>query len=174
LPVYGDRIYGSATALGLLLASFGVGMLVGSLLFSLRGEHLPRRGLLLGGLVLTALPLVALVALPPLPVAMAALGLAGLGSGPINPLVFTVLQERVPADIRGRVFGTIIGTALAAAPLGMAAAGFLVETLGLQVMLTIVAGGFLAVAVFALVAPGFRTLDTPVAGAGETVTATDT
>lgn len=167
LPVYGMSIYGSATALGILLASFGVGMLAGSLLFSLRGEVLPRRGLLLGGLVLTALPLAALVALPPLPVAAAALGLAGLGSGPINPLVFTVLQERVPAEVRGRVFGTIIGTALAAAPLGMAAAGFLIETMGLRLVLTIVAAGFLAVAAFALVAPGFRALDTPVAGPAE-------
>ncbi|MFN8664783.1 MAG: MFS transporter [Thermomicrobiales bacterium] len=173
LPVYGERIYGSAAALGILLASFGLGMLAGSLLFSLRGEQLPRRGLLLGGLVLTALPLAALVALPPLPVAAAALGLAGLGSGPINPLVFTVLQERVPADMRGRVFGTILGTALAAAPLGMAAAGFLVETLGLRTVLAIVAGGFLAVAVFALVAPGFRSLDTPAAGEVEPAAVVD-
>jgi MFS family permease len=148
-------------------------MLAGSLLYSLRGERLPRRGLLLGGLVLTAVPLAALVSLPPLPVAAAALGLAGLGSGPINPLVFTVLQERVPAATRGRVFGTIIGTALAAAPLGMAAAGFLVEAVGLQQVLMIVAGGFLAVAAFALVAPGFRTLEAPVAGAGEPATAAD-
>ena len=173
LPVYGDRIYGSAAALGILLASFGLGMLAGSLLFSLRGEQLPRRGLLLGGLVLTALPLAALVALPPLPVAAAALGLAGLGSGPINPLVFTVLQERVPADMRGRVFGTILGTALASAPLGMAAAGFLVEALGLRTVLAIVAGGFLAVAVFALVAPGFRSLDTPAAGEVEPAAVVD-
>lgn len=173
LPVYGMRTYGSATALGTLLASFGVGMLAGSLLFSLRGEQLPRRGLLLGGLALTALPLAALVALPPLPVAMAALALAGLGSGPINPLVFTVLQERVPADMRGRVFGTIIGTALAAAPLGMAAAGFLVESMGVQAVLAIIAGGFLAVAIFALLAPGFRALDTPVTGGSEPAPAAD-
>lgn len=173
LPVYGMRTYGSATALGTLLASFGVGMLAGSLLFSLRGEQLPRRGLLLGGLALTALPLAALVALPPLPVAMAALALAGLGSGPINPLVFTVLQERVPADMRGRVFGTIIGTALAAAPLGMAAAGFLVESMGVQAVLAIIAGGFLAVAIFALLAPGFRALDTPAPGGSEPAPAAD-
>lgn len=173
LPVYGDRIYGSATALGLLLAGFGLGMLSGSLLFSLRGEQLSRRGLLLGGLMLTALPLAALVAFPSLPVAVAALALAGLGSGPINPLVFTVLQERVPADVRGRVFGTIIGTALAAAPLGIAAAGFLVESMGLRVVLAVIAGGFLAVAGVALVAPGFRELGVPVASAVEPASATD-
>lgn len=163
LPVYGVRIYDSAAALGVLLASFGIGMLAGSLLFSLRGDQLPRRNLLLGGLVLTALPLAALVALPPLPVAAVALGLAGLGSGPINPLVFTVLQERVPADMRGRVFGTIIGSALAAAPLGVAAAGFLVEGWGLQPVLALVAGGFLAVAAAALMTPGFRDLNPPAA-----------
>lgn len=173
LPVYGMSIYGSAAALGILLAGFGIGMLAGSLLFSFRGEQLPRRGLLLGGLVLTALPLAALVALPPLPIAVAALGLAGLGSGPINPLVFTVLQERVPADVRGRVFGTIIGTALAAAPLGMAAAGFLVESLGLRPVLMIVAGGFLSVAGYALVAPGFRDLYAPELGPAEATPVAD-
>ena len=173
LPVYGERIYGSAAALGILLASFGLGMLVGSLLFSVRGEQLPRRPLLLAGLVLTALPLAALVALPPLPVAAVALGLAGLGSGPINPLVFTVLQERVPAEARGRVFGTVIGTALAAAPLGMATAGLLIEGIGLQMTVAIVAGGFLAVALLALVAPGFRALGAPVAPAAEPVASGD-
>ena len=148
-------------------------MLAGSLLFSARGEQLPRRALLLGGLVLTALPLAALVALPPLPVAMAALALAGLGTGPINPLVFTVLQERVPAETRGRVFGTIIGTAMVAAPLGIAAAGFLIEAMGLQTVVAIVAGGFLLVAGYAVVAPGFRDLDASGPSAVEPAPAAD-
>lgn len=159
LPVYARQIYGSATALGVLMAGFGGGMLAGSLLFSLRGEQLPRRSLLLGGLLVTALPLGALVTLPSLPLAVAVLVLAGLGFGPINPLILTVMQEQVPADLRGRVFGTILGTVMTAAPLGMVAAGYLVEAIGLRPVLAVIAGGFMAIAAIALVAPGFHALN---------------
>jgi MFS family permease len=159
LPVYAQRVYGSAEALGVLFAGFGSGMLAGSLLFGWRGEELPRRPLLLGGLLLTSLSLGALVALPPLAVTVLALGVAGLGIGPVNPLVFTVMQERVPVEMRGRVFGTVLGTVMAASPLGMLTAGLLIETAGLRAELAVIAGGFLAVAIAALAAPGFQTLE---------------
>ncbi len=158
LPVYAKETLGSAAALGLLLAAFGGGMLAGSALFGAVGDRLPRRAVLIGGLLLTALPLWVLATMPRLPVAVAALVVAGLGSGPVNPLVFTVMAERVPADLRGRVFGTILGSALAAAPLGMAGAGLLLEALGLRATLAIVAAGFLATAASTLFIPAFRAL----------------
>jgi hypothetical protein len=43
----------------------------------------------------------------------------------------------------------------------MVAAGFFVESVGLQPVLAVISGGFLAVAMTALVAPGFRALDAP-------------
>jgi predicted MFS family arabinose efflux permease len=162
LPVYAQAVYGSAAALGMLLAGFGGGMLAGSLLFGAFGHRLPRRTVVCSGLLVTALPLWALAALPSLPLAVAALALAGLGSGPVNPLVYTVLQERVPAALRGRVFGTILGTALVAAPLGMGGAGVLLETIGLRPTLALIAAGFLGVAGATLISPAFRTLDQPV------------
>jgi MFS family permease len=162
LPVYAQAVYGSAAALGMLLAGFGGGVLAGSLLFGAFGHRLPRRTVVCSGLLVTALPLWALAALPSLPLAVAALALAGLGSGPVNPLVYTVLQERVPAALRGRVFGTILGTALVAAPLGMAGAGVLLETIGLRPTLALIAAGFLGVAGATLISPAFRTLDQPV------------
>ena len=161
LPVYADRAYGSATALGLLLAGDGGGMLAGSLLFGALGERAPRPAVLRGGLLLTALPLGVLVALPPLPAAVAALALAGLGNGPVNPLVFTVLQERVPAEARGRVFGVVLGAALAAAPLGIALSGLLLGAVGLRPVLALVAAGFLAVAASTFALAAFADLGRP-------------
>ena len=155
----GDRI-GRFTALQAL--SDADGAYVGTFLLAAAvGDRLPRPALLRGGLLLTALPLGFLAALPPLPLAVAALALAGLGSGPVNPLVFTVLQERVPAQVRGRVFGVVMGTALAAAPVGMAGAGLLIEAAGLPATLALVAAGFLVVAGVTFAAPAFQDLGPP-------------
>ena len=104
LPVFADHLYGAAAALGLLLGGFGAGLLAGSLLFGAVGHRLPRLATLAGGLAGTGLPLAGLAPLPGLPGAAALLALAGMAGGPFNPLVFTLLQERVPEDLRGRIF----------------------------------------------------------------------
>ena len=84
---------------------------------------------------------------------------AGLVAGPINPLLFTVTTEIVPAHLRGRVFGAVRGGAWAAIPLGTLLGGVLVGAIG-------VAATFLAIGVLlALVVaygffnPAFREMD---------------
>jgi len=159
LPVYAERVHGSAADLGLLLAGFGGGLLAGSLLFGAVGHRLPRLATLAGGLALTGPPLAVLAATPSLPWAVAALAAAGLASGPFNPLVFTLLQERVPAELRGRVFGTVLGAALAAAPLGMLLASATIEAVGLRPVVLLVAAGFVVAAGAMIVSPALRELD---------------
>ena len=72
----------------------------------------------------------ALAAQPSLPVALAALALSGLAAGPINPLLFTVQTEIVPAALRGRVFGAIRAGAWASIPLGILLGGLAVAAIG--------------------------------------------
>ena len=97
--------------------------------------------------------------LPPLPVILAALVVMGIVGGPINPVIETVKQERVPAELRGRVFGTIAAIAFVAMPLGMALAGFLVEWAGLRATLACIAAGYLLTTVSMLVIPAFRDME---------------
>ena len=56
--------------------------------------------------------------------------MSGIGLGPINPIIGTVLQERIPVEMRGRVFGGVIASALVAAPLGMLAIGTVIGQFG--------------------------------------------
>lgn len=163
LPVYAEAVSGGAVGFGLLVGGFGGGALAGTVLFGALGGRVPgrRRAVLAGAVALSALPFLALAALPPLPVAVGLMAVQGLGVGAINPLVFTVVQERVPERLLGRVFGALVALAEGAAPLGLVLAGFALEGLGLGPVLLAVAAGLLAVFVYVLANPAFRELGKP-------------
>jgi MFS family permease len=54
----------------------------------------------------------------------------GLAGGVIMPLINTVFQRRAPDGLLGRVLGTSTSLAMAAAPFGMLAAGWLAGVIG--------------------------------------------
>lgn len=66
-------------------------------------------------------------------------------SGPQGPIPETVFQERVPADMRGRVFGIGFALQMVANPPGMLLAGFALEHFGVRP--TLVCGGAIDFAV---------------------------
>ena len=162
LPVYAREFYGSAASLGAMVGSLAGGAFVGTLLFGAVGHRLPRRLTLISCFVLAPLILyAALVTTPPLEVVVAAGALAGLISGPINPLYETVIQEQTPPQMLGRVFGALQALAMAGIPFGTALAGFAVAGLGL--IPTIAAGGviYVAVTLSMFFRPALRQLDAP-------------
>jgi MFS family permease len=167
LPVYAEEIFGSAPAFGFLLGGFGGGALAGTVLFGALGRRLPRQATLVVAVALSAVPFLALAASPPLPVGVALMFVQGLGVGAINPLVFTVVQERAPERLLGRVFGALFALAEGAAPLGIVLAGYALEGLGLRPVLLAVAAGLSAVAAYALLNPAFREMEKPAASTAE-------
>ena len=177
IPVYARTVLGSASDLGLVLAGFGAGSLLGATAFGVLGPRLPRRRTLIGASIGIAVPFWALAATPSLALTVAAFGLTGLATGVINPLAITVLQERVPTALRGRVFGAFMATVLIAAPLGMLLTGALIEAVGLRSMLLGQGVACLAVTLSMFVNPAFRELDRPGssrAASGEPSTAAGT
>ncbi|MBE7470087.1 MAG: MFS transporter [Anaerolineales bacterium] len=161
LPVYTQQIYGGAAQLGLLLSTFGAGAVMGGLVFGAVGHRLPRRITFIALFVLVGLPFWLLALAPPFPVAVAALLWTGLVAGPLNPLLMTVFQERIPAEMRGRVFGMLTAIALVAAPLGMVLTGYLVENLTVTTTLLIIAACYLLVTLGQLFNPALREMDSP-------------
>jgi len=158
LPVYADRVFGSAVGLGTMLAGFGAGSLVGAVLFGTFGHRLPRRATLIVGWMWVGLPFWVLAATPSLPLSTTALVITGLAAGPLNPIIFTVVQERTPEEMRGRVIGVLWAAALAATPLGMVLAGYLLEALGLRPLLIGVAACYMAVTLGMMFNPALREL----------------
>ncbi|HEU5424147.1 MAG TPA: MFS transporter [Nitrolancea sp.] len=158
LPVYARQVFDSAVALGLMSAGYGAGALASSFLYGAFGERLPRRAMLLGSVVLTALPLGLLTLEPPLPLAMLALGLSGFAAGPVGPLYQTVVQERVGSAMRGRIFG-LSGVTFVAMPLGVLAAGFLIQGFGVRLALVLQAACILAAALILSRLPALHALD---------------
>jgi MFS family permease len=159
LPFYARQTYGSAVDLGLMLGGFGSGALAGTVLYGAVGHLLPRRVTLVSAISLLGLPLWVLVAVPALWVAIGALFVAGFALGPPNPLIYSVLQERTPPRMLGRVLGAGVSLSMVGAPVGMVACGYAVEILGPGPALAGISACYLAVGLLSLLSPALHELD---------------
>jgi predicted MFS family arabinose efflux permease len=161
VPVYVNTFYGSAASLGVMLAAFGAGALVGTFLFGAVGVRWPRRLTFLSCLV--AAPMIlfgTFAATPPLAIMVAAVTVAGLLIGPTSILFVTVIQENIPTHMQGRVFGALSALAMAGIPLGAVLAGFVVEGVGLVPTIVGMGAIYLAVTVGMFFNPTLRRMDT--------------
>ena len=160
LPVYARETLGPVE-LGLMVAAVGGGAVAGAITFGIVGPRLPRRRAFVGAFVLLGAAYAALGTLPGLTLTLIAVAVAGVAAGPINPIIASVNQERVPPELRGRALGAVTATAFASIPLGMVAAGALVEAVGVQLSLIVIAGGYLLVTASMVLNPALRGLERP-------------
>lgn len=147
LPVFTRQIYGSANSLGFLISMLGIGAVVSTLLYASFGHRLTRRWVFVSCFILLGLPYWILALAPPYPFALLAVLIMGLAAGPINPILMTVRQERVPEHVRARVFGTFTSIAYLVIPLGQLLGGIAVEAWGPQIVFLSIALCYLAVTV---------------------------
>jgi MFS family permease len=159
LPFYARQNYGSAVDLGLMLGGFGCGALAGTVLYGAVGHRLPRRATLVSAISLLGLPLWGLFTAPALWVAIGVLFVAGFALGPPNPLIYSVLQERTPPRMLGRVLGAGVSLSMVGAPVGMVACGYAVEILGLGPALAGISTCYLAVGLLSFLSPALHELD---------------
>jgi MFS family permease len=159
LPVYAERVYGSAVGLGLMMAVVGAGSIIGALAFSAIGDRVSRRRVFTWGFagVTVWYPVAALF--PPLGVLLVAKAISGVSSGPLNPVIDTVFFERVPDGMRGRVFGVTQASAWLAMPLGVLIAGPAIEVAGLRPTLLLTGALYAAIVIIAMWLPALRGLD---------------
>lgn len=129
-PVYIKQTYGSAINLGLLIAANGAGAVIGGLIFAAIGHRLPRHAVFVGAFVLTGTRFVFYIFQAPIAILITVTLIASIGAGPLNPIIGAIEFERIPPDMRGRVFGAITAGAWIAMPLGMLIGGVLTEKFG--------------------------------------------
>jgi MFS transporter, DHA3 family, macrolide efflux protein len=138
LPVYSSEVlHANAGGYGLLWAGFGVGAFAGVLTLTRLARRwrpsiaLPMIAVLWGALLFP------LFFIRELPLAMLFLGVAGASWAPYTPMETTLLQRLVPAEIRGEVFGARHSLVVAAAPLGAALGGVLLQYLSAPLVIAI-------------------------------------
>jgi MFS family permease len=159
VAVYAQRNFGNASSLGFMLGAFAGGVLLSSVLFGIFGHRLPRRTIFSLAVVAQWLPVWVLVFSPPLWASVAALGIAGLANGPVDPLIFTFIQERTPRRLLGRVNGATFALAIGAAPLGATLAGWALGAYGLKPVLIAIAAGLLIVSLTLVSIPALRDMN---------------
>jgi len=152
---------GNPEALGWLMGVLGGSALAGALLYGTVGHRLPRRPIYVATFVTVAASLWIMATVPPLPVALLGMAIFGLAAGPLNPILRTVRNERVPAELRGRVFGAMLAIGLSAMPLGVVAGGLLIEAIGVGPTFAIIAACYLAATLSQAVNPVLREMDRP-------------
>jgi MFS family permease len=159
LPVLAHDVYGSAVSLGLMTAAGGGGSVIGALAFAAIGHRLSRRDVFTWGFIVVSVSFPVAAMYPPLAVLLIAKTISGIAAGPLNPVIDTVFMERVPAGMRGRVFGVTQAAAWVAIPLGVLAAGAVIELIGLPETLLLSGAGYLAMTVGARFSSALRDLD---------------
>ena len=159
LPVYAREVFDSPRLLGFMIAAYGVGGLIGTAVFGALVSRLSRRRwwtIALSGLPVAA---AAIALLPPLAVLLLALAALGACPGVLVPLRNTVLQERTPPAMRGRLFSTLQAAQLTVVPLGLLATGLLLQAAGLAPALALFAAGLALFSAVSLLLPLTRRLD---------------
>jgi MFS family permease len=122
-----------ASQFGFLLAAGGLGMALGALCIGQFGMHVPKRYLSLWGAVGMALCLIALAwTTHSLWFSMVFIALLGVCAALIGIPMQTVIQEKTPEDMRGKVFGLQNNLINIALSLPLALAGAIETALGLS------------------------------------------
>jgi MFS family permease len=159
LPVYSEqRLHAGAGGYGLLWAGFGIGAFAGVLtLTKLSHRWRPSIALPMVAVLWGAL-LCPLLFIRQLPLAMVMLGMAGASWAPYTPMETTLLQRLVPAAIRGQVFGARYSLVVAAAPIGAAFGGVLLQYLAAPVVIAISGLACILAGLGGLFSPSLREL----------------
>lgn len=157
LPVFVHDHWGSASRLGLLFSSLGVGTLLGAGFYGAFGHRLRsrRHEIILFGFVSQPIWFAAFIWTGSLPILMAATFMMGFAAGPANPLTVGVRFEHIPKALQGRVFATFSAITATITPIGIAIGGWVFERYDVRTGMTVIV---IAYVVYALILPFIRPL----------------
>lgn len=161
LPVYTQERYGDAVNLGLIFGALAVGSLIGNVIFATLSNRISRRRLLLGGFLTRGLAFTVLIFVPPWWVIALAIFIGAVALEPVNPLSMTMMQERVPAGMRGRAFSAVSAIQACALSTGLLVYGFVLDGIGISATLAVFVIVNIAFPVWMCLLPALRSIDDP-------------
>ncbi len=153
LPFYVENFLKARTDwYGFLVAGFGVGAFIGTLLAgAVRATGPGRSNLVIASMFILAVTVgsLGLINIPAL--ALALLCLAGMMAGFVNIMVVAILQMTTPTEMRGRVFGLLNTIGAGLIPISMALGGIVADLTDKQVPLIYLGCGAITAALSLLV-----------------------
>lgn len=158
-PAYINQVFHNPLPLGWMYGTLGAFAFIGTLIFGAIGHRLPRRltfgiGFTIGGAARFWILLV-----PILPLLIVVHAIAGLGVAPLNPLIDTISQERVPTEMRARVFGSISAGAFIGIPIGSLLGSFLVAWIGIPSTLLAMGAIYFVTTLSLLINPALKKME---------------
>ncbi|QLD10830.1 MFS transporter [Microbacterium oleivorans] len=162
LPLYADTELGGAADLAVIVAVMAGCALAGNIAFGFIAHRMPRRLTFALCFIVAGGPSTAVFALgAPFPALVTAVGISGLAAGALNPILGAVQLERIPASMRGRVFGLLNAGTWAGVPLGALLGGIAADGLGLFVSFGIVAVVYTVATALPLTGGTWRLMERP-------------
>lgn len=170
MPVHFES-RGEPGGYGLTLTVLALGGMVGSFAYGWLAVRMSKHGIAVLVMVVVTVAIIPMAFLPALPVFVTAGFLLGLGWGPMNPLLNSLVQTRVPAHVQGRVYGAQTALWYASPPIGLLLAGLAVERWGVQAVYAAIGALLVVISLWIAALPSLRGLDgdplsRPSAGSG--------
>jgi MFS family permease len=145
-PSLADQLGGDTRLVGVLSAVFGIGAAVGMAALALLGGRVVSGWVSSIGLWLLAAGCAVLTVATVTPVALTGFALAGLGFGWALTGLSTVVQERAPEELRGRIMALWLVGFLGSRPIAAAVLGGTADALNVYVAFAVAAVSAVAVA----------------------------
>jgi MFS family permease len=144
---------------GYVLSSMAAGGIATTLAYPKLVKHFKKRTIVIGALAATSFAMIPMTFFPPIGLFVLAGFLLGLGWGPMNPLMNSVVQQRVAPHIQGRVFGVQTSLFYASGPIGMFVTGVSVDAFGVRPVYIAAVSILIVFQLFIMLLPDLRDLD---------------
>jgi MFS family permease len=158
LPKYFSDI-NDPRGLGYVLSSMAIGGIASMLAYPRLVKRFKKRSIVIGALVATSIAMIPMTFFPPIGLFVLAGFLLGLGWGPMNPLMNSLVQQRVAPHIQGRVFGVQTSLFYASGPIGMFVTGVSVDAFGVRPVYIAAVSILIVFQLFIMFLPDLHDLD---------------
>lgn len=139
LPVHFEAL-DQPTGLGIVIGALAGGSVIGAFAYGWLSARMTQYRIVQLALIGTAVGIVPMSFLPPLPLLALAGFVLGLSWGPMQPLLNTLVQRRVPDGEQGRVFSVQLTAFYVFPPIAMFATGAAIEQWGITPVYPVIAG----------------------------------
>jgi MFS family permease len=133
VPLWVSDVYGAAPAVGIILGTYSVGVVLGNAIFTAVATKLPQYLTFIVSILLCCAPRQLILGITNELVYVIVLTfMSGMAGAAIRPILGAMLYKRVPVDLQNRVFGLVAAVCRSGLAVGGVLAGWLVAGLGLH------------------------------------------